>query len=125
MNTVKETSMKPKNSVSIQVLSYVCETVNRVNLKNVASFKEAEKWAKFIGFRLGKVLYVNSYRYDGYLIDVYEHESKSIIMYIREKTVLGFKILNPNYYYKEYLRDRLKNFSMIEISGGVLYNRLL
>lgn len=123
MAYAEEASQRTKDFLPIQVLANLCETVNRVNIKQLNSYKLTRKLVSSMGYIDNDIKYETTYYHDNSLIDLYKAIGGRILIYSTEKHIIGFKVKNPPYAFKRYVKEKLQNFSVLETSGYIICER--
>jgi len=114
---------KTKERLSIQMLAHVCKTVNRVNIKQLNSFKFTKAFIRSMGYSDIDVEYVTSYYHGNSLIDLYKALQGRMLVYSTNKVVIGFKVKNPPYAFKRYVLCKLPEYSLLETGNNIICER--
>lgn len=123
MVTTKGQQRNELEEVSIQMLGYLCQAINRISTKRLKSYKQTKDFIKKLGVKTYKLDYINSYVYKNVFVDVYEYKQGGMLIYSKDEYIIGCKVYHPNYVYRKYLKEVLKNYSMLEIANAVIFER--
>ena len=114
---------REKPALFLQVLGGLCESVNRVSTKRQSSYKLAEVLVQELGYMNCNLNYINSYVYKDNIVDVYKIPYTQITVYAQDTGVIGFKIKEPTYACKKYIKEKLTEFSMLETRSNIICER--
>lgn len=119
----RQVKSNTRENLSIQVLAYVCKTVNRVNIKQLNSFKHTKEFIRSMGYSDIDVEYVTSYCHNNSLIDLFKALQGRMLVYSTKDCIIGFKVKNPPYAFKRYVVEKLQCFSLLETGKNIICER--